>query len=136
MTVAEIRTAFPRGYKVQTILERYLPSRRSAAKRNQRGSANHAWKGDGLGYAAAHLRIYAVRGHASAHVCVDCDGPATDWSYIGGRPRESQRDGLAYSPDPMSYAPRCKTCHHNYDFKGRRPNGQFVSREEVMPHVS
>lgn len=32
------------------------------------------------------------------------------------------------------YQPRCRPCHLRHDYKGRRPNGQFVSRQEVMPN--
>lgn len=132
MTVHEIRQVAPRGYRVQTILERYLPERRKAAKRNQKGSANHMWKGDGAGYQAVHLRL----GKASTQVCVDCASRAEHWSYTGGASDEKlNRHGVPYSHDPSYYSPRCVPCHHKYDCKGRRPNGQLVARGEVVRYV-
>lgn len=117
MTVAEIREVFPRGYRVQTLLERYLPARRPAVKRDQRGPQNASWRGDDLGYSAAHLRVYEARGSASSHICVDCGNQAKDWSYVGNCPRE-RRDpetGCAYSPDVARYEARCRVCHRAYD---------------------
>ena len=132
MTVAEIRKVAPKGYRVQTILERYLPVRRPAAKRNQVGEANHAWKGEQVGYQAAHLRL----GDSTIRQCVDCGEQAREWSYKGNCPDEqTDQAGRRYSVNPAMYEPRCRACHRKYDFKGRRANGQFVAREEVMPNV-
>lgn len=116
MTVAEIRGAAPRGYRVQTILERYLPARRSAAKREQRGSANHMWKGDDCGYQAAHLRLAASCGAASSLSCADCGRPADDWSYEGGCSSEIRSNGAPpYCTHLDHYKPRCRPCHRAYD---------------------
>lgn len=132
MTVAEIRAVFPKGYRVQTILERHLPERRPQAKRDQRGVANHMWRGDDAGYQATHLRL----GAAAEHSCVDCGGNAQEWSYEGGCPDEKRgKSGSPYCTHADHYQPRCTKCHRAYDFKGHRPNGQWLSREEVMPHV-
>lgn len=117
MTVAEIRKAAPRGYRVQTILERYLPERRKAAKRNQRGPLNHMWSDD-CGYQAAHLRIAGARGKAASHDCHDCGGKADDWSYIQDCPDERAQEGSpAYCLHINHYAPRCRPCHRAYDAK-------------------
>ena len=113
-TIAEIKP-YAIGYRAQTILERYLPGRRKAIKRNQNGPANHMWK-DSPGYQAAHLRVEADKGKASEHVCADCGSPAHDWSYVHGCPdelRESHRP--AYCTHPNHYEPRCRTCHRAYD---------------------
>lgn len=111
-TVAEIRAVAPKGYRIQTILERYLPERRPAAKRNQAGTANHMWKGSAAGYQAAHLRL----GRAADHRCVDCDNPARHWSYQHDCPEEIRgRHRSPYCLHPEHYAPRCVPCHRAYD---------------------
>lgn len=127
-TVREVQEAIPSGYKAQRIIERHVPTRRPAAKRNQRGAANHMWKAQ-PGYGAVHLRL----GRASRHVCADCGGAASDWSYIGGCADEmTGHHGSPYCVHRHHYEPRCKQCHSIYDDKGRRPNGQFVTREEAQ----
>lgn len=131
MTVREIQEALPPGYKAQRIIERHVPTRRTTAKRDQRGSRNHMWKGSSASYGAIHLRLGQARGG-----CVECDAEAVDWSYQGGCPGEmGGSDEPPYCPHAEHYQPRCRPCHHRYDYKGRRPNGQFVSRQEVMPYV-
>lgn len=121
MTVAEICRVAPKGYRVQTILERYLPSRRPLGKRDQAGEKNATWKGDALGYEAAHARVKRLYGRARSHACVDCGTQARDWSYIGGCPREltCPDNGCRYSPDPARYVPRCVPCHRRYDAQMR-----------------
>lgn len=117
MTIAEIREAAPKGYRVQTILERYLPERRPASKRNQRGAANAAWRGSDAGYHAVHLRL----GRAADHECVDCGAPAAEWSYAHGCPDEL-RAHSPYCHHPNHYSPRCRKCHRAYDRKKVMPN--------------
>lgn len=117
MTVAEVQAALPKGYKAQRIIERHIPVRRTAAKRDQSGDRNHMWKGDAAGYSAAHLRVAALRGSAREHACIDCGSPAHDWSFNNGR-RTDLRDpetGCAYSNDPNDYDPRCRSCHRRFD---------------------
>lgn len=121
-TIRELRPEFP-GYRVQTILERHLPERRKAAKRNQVGPANHMWR-DRPGYQAAHLRVEAVKGKAACHPCVDCDLSAADWSYVRNCRFEVSGPGHPpYCLHPDHYQPRCRVCHRAYDQK------------EVVPHV-
>ena len=130
-TVREVQSALPAGYRAQTILERYMKSRRPAGKRNQSGPANHAWRGDSAGYQAVHLRLGPVVDHA----CIDCFDGAAQWSFIGcATPKYSAR-GVSYCTHPEHYEPRCAKCHHEYDYKGRRANGQWLSRGEVTPHA-
>src|SRR5262249_32001674 len=50
------------------------------------------------------------------HQCVDCRGPARDWSLIHGR------DGN----DPADFEPRCRKCHIAYD----QPNHAYPSPGE------
>jgi hypothetical protein len=116
MTVAEIRKAAPAGYRVQTILERHLPERRPAIKRDQRGEKNVMWKANDCGYQAAHLRIAAINGKASSHACADCDQQANDWSYVHNCADEVQRPGRPpYCTHADHYVPRCRPCHRAYD---------------------
>lgn len=75
---------------------------------------------DPTSYKLAHRRITAARGPARFQACVDCGGRAADWSYDGGCPRERTeavrgRAEVAYSPDPMRYSARCKSCHIKRD---------------------
>lgn len=77
-------------------------------------------------YSAAHYRIKAAKGKASAHLCIDCGAQARDWSYDGQDPDEltgySRVGGnpRAYSLDPDRYVPRCRKCHTAKDLGGPR----------------
>lgn len=123
MTVAEIRAAFPKGYRVQTILERHVASRRAAAKRDQTGERNHMWRDD-PGYQAAHLRVASERARASEHACIDCDERAAEWSYDHTDPQElTDQSGRRYSADPSHYDPRCISCHRRHDAARRVVEG-------------
>lgn len=120
MTVAEIRAAFPKGYRVQTILERYLSRRRPTAKRNQSGDQNHMWRRN-PGYQAAHLRVEAIRGKAINHACIDCGRRGAEWSYNHADPDElSDANGRRYSTNPVNYDPRCIPCHRTLDAARRK----------------
>lgn len=70
-------------------------------------------------YAAAHRRIQRDRGLATTHKCMDCAGPAHEWSYLGGDPAELVgRNGktvCAYSLNPAYYVARCRSCHRRAD---------------------
>ena len=129
MTVREVQARLPRGFKAQRIIERHIPERRPAAKRDQRAARNHAWKFGEPGYQAAHLRVASVRGPASAYRCTDCPEAAADWSYChtAGSVELRASDGSRpYSPNPDDYAPRCRRCHRAFD----------RAQKEVMPNVS
>jgi len=52
-----------------------------------------------------HKRVYLAKGKASARKCVDCSGPASEWSQIHGTDGESVDD----------YEARCRRCHRKYD---------------------
>jgi hypothetical protein len=83
------------------------------------GEHHPNWQDDDITYITAHQRIIQRRGQASTHPCVDCRGPAREWSYVGGCSRERQEQRgrylVAYSPDPDRYQPRCKKCHWTFD---------------------
>lgn len=120
MTVSEIGQVAPKGYRVQTILERYLPNRRAAAKRHQTGDLNHMWKGADAGYQAAHLRISEKYGPATNYKCVGCSEQAEEWSFNNECSEQIVRDKKPpYCLHREHYKPRCVKCHRNFDRKER-----------------
>jgi len=68
-----------------------------------------------VGYKAAHLRIRTDRGPASDYQCIDCAGPAAEWSYSGNDASEIESRVGPYSLDPTFYDPRCVSCHRKHD---------------------
>lgn len=69
-------------------------------------------------YNSAHRNLFRLRGSARSQVCVDCGGPAREWSLIRGRGTHVGVNAgypMTYSPDPMDYEPRCRSCHVAYD---------------------
>lgn len=95
---------------VYRLMKNHEIPRRIAAKRNQIGEANHAWKGSDAGYQAMHLRVYTVRGAPSrCEVCgTDSDKQLYDWANLTGN----------YA-DVNDYKRMCRPCHRKYD-AGRR----------------
>lgn len=83
-----------------------------------------------VGYRAAHARVQKARGAARGHRCEDCGEQAHEWSYSHGDPDELIADdpthaGMAYSLDPVQYAPRCRGCHVKHDkAAARRRRGE------------
>jgi hypothetical protein len=75
-----------------------------------------------LTYAAAHQRVTAARGPASAQHCADClTEPASQWSYEGDDPNEQQTPtGLRFSGNVWAYTARCHACHEALDAARRR----------------
>lgn len=74
--------------------------------------------GDG-GYVSTHNLIRRRRGKAVLFVCVDCGGPAEEWSYDHNDPDERTRlhggHLVTFSRNPDCYSPRCVRCHRIYD---------------------
>lgn len=119
LTVAEIRALAPKGYRVQTILQRYLPERRKAIKRNQFGENNSSWKGDNAGYQALHLRVDSARGKPMR--CDWCDSVGDkryEWANLTGN----------YT-DVFDFVRLCLSCHRTYDAKRRKETGRKTSIE-------
>jgi hypothetical protein len=56
-------------------------------------------------YDVWHSRVKKARGPASDYSCVDCGGPAEDWSTA-----DSASDDVA-----ARFQPRCRKCHRRYD---------------------
>ena len=61
------------------------------------------------GYRARHDRTERARGKARDQLCVDCAGPAADWSQIHGTSGQ----------DPAHYQPRCRACHLTFDHRNK-----------------
>lgn len=85
------------------------------------GPRNGWWKGDDIGYGAAHDRIRRSRGPADH--CVLCHtkkGPY-EWALNKDSPRVRICDttDLPFSPDPNDYASLCASCHRTYDLMKR-----------------
>lgn len=112
MTVKEICAAFPKGYRVQTILERYLPDRRPAAKRDQWGPRHHAWRGDAASYGSLHERVENRRGKPSHCSWCGATEGRFEWANLSGN----------YA-DVSDYERLCASCHRTYDAARRRETG-------------
>jgi len=78
-------------------------------------------------YRNLHSRLKTARGKAVSYLCVDCGGPAREWSYNHSgidefvTIRDHGRAALRYSTDLWQYDPRCRKCHLTFDVR----NGGF-----------
>lgn len=94
------------------------------------GEDHHNWRGDDIGYGAAHSRVKRLNGLASSHLCVGCGYPADHWSYDHADPDEKIEElaggSVAYSTDVDHYQPRCVPCHKRYDLD-RINSTKFIS---------
>lgn len=81
-------------------------SARIAAKRNQWGSRNHAWRASAAGYKALHLRLTSRFGQPSrCEVCFTEDPTKSyDWANLSGK-----------YDDLLDYKRMCRSCHRRYD---------------------
>lgn len=122
--VAKVRELYERGLtqpevgdelslsqkSIYGIMKRNGIATRKAAKRDQFGPKNHAWKGDAASYQAFHCRLYSRFGKPSlCSVCGTTDAKSFDYANLTGN----------YA-DPSDYAPMCRSCHHRFD--GRAAN--------------
>jgi hypothetical protein len=93
------------------------------------------------GYRAAHGRITADRGKASAHPCVDCGEQGAHWSFSWRRtPIEHWlwgsigRATCVYTARVEDYDPRCRSCAVEYDrgfaAEGWRQLVQVTARDQ------
>lgn len=96
---------------VWNVMRRHGITARVAAKRDQVGPANHAWKGDDAGYQACHLRVEQRRGKPMRCDRCGTTDPARsyDWANLTGN-----------YPDPDDYERMCRSCHRRYDNARRR----------------
>jgi Mn-dependent DtxR family transcriptional regulator len=89
------------------VMRRHGIEARVAAKRDQWGPNNHAWKGDGASNYAFHRRLYSRYGKPSkCRVCGTEDAKHYDYANLTGR-----------YEDLDDYAPMCRSCHWKYDDK-------------------
>lgn len=117
MTKAEVQAEIGPGVKVGTVMVRYGIRARKAAKRDQHGPMNHAWKGDGASYQALHLRVQSERGTPS--LCVACtrtDAARYEWANLTGN----------YA-DIYDYVRLCASCHRRMDAYRRNERGATLS---------
>lgn len=90
---------------VFNVMQRHGIAARVAAKRDQFGPRNHAWKGDAAGYQALHCRLYSRFGKPrECSVCGTSDAKAFDYANLTGN----------YT-DTSDFAPMCRSCHHRFD---------------------
>lgn len=69
-----------------------------------------------VSYYGAHVRLRKERGKARDHRCVDCKGPADEWSLTDrSNVLVDARDGSTYSLKLDDYDPRCRSCHRSRD---------------------
>ncbi len=107
---------------IWNLMRRHGLTARVAAKREQRGRANHMWKGDAAKYAALHLRVETARGKPS--LCEDCGATTAkrfEWANLTGR-----------YDDVNDYRRLCCSCHHKMDGHVRNL-GAYARRKEVRP---
>jgi len=107
LTQAEIAAEIGISQKVVwNIMRRHGIRARVAAKRDQRGPKNGAWKGSRATYAALHKRVEVARGTPA--VCERCGasgpGRSYDWANLTGR-----------YDDVTDYERMCRSCHRRYD---------------------
>jgi hypothetical protein len=84
------------------------------------------------GYAGWHNHIGRSLGPASRRSCIDCSGPADEWSYDHLDLNELVDEARPYSTDPDHYVPRCRSCHRKFD-RGRLWE---LARSEAYPAPS
>lgn len=97
--------------------------------RHRSGERHPLWKGDDIGYTAAHYRVRSQFGPASEHRCIGCGEPAYAWTYDHLDPEEllefvtlphGREAWVPYSTDPCRYQPRCNSCHVAFDAAYRK----------------
>lgn len=80
-----------------------------------------AYKWGSGGYFSTHAWLGRLLGPAADRTCIECNGPAAEWSYDHNDPNERiDSRGCAYSRDPKCYSPRCALCHRRMDRAIRR----------------
>lgn len=74
-------------------------------------------KGPNPSWDAVHKRLEREAGPASQQLCVDCDAPASEWSYNHMAACEliDAKRGSPFSLDLGDYDPRCIPCHRRFD---------------------
>jgi hypothetical protein len=78
------------------------------------GEANPTWKGDDVGYGAAHDRVRRALGPARNYTC-QCGDNAAHWAYDHADHNEKDDPMGPYSTDLAHYQPMCVSCHKTLD---------------------
>lgn len=92
---------------IWNLMRRHGIKARTAAKRNQRGTRNHMWKGDEASKYAFHRRLYSLHGKPSkCSRCGTTESAHYDYANLTG-----------HYEDIADYAPMCRSCHWVYDNK-------------------
>lgn len=73
-----------------------------------------------------HDRLRAERGPASNYACVDCNGPAKEWSWKGGSGENFGSGAFVENFD--QYEPRCQSCHRSKDAKGWKHPEEAIAK--------
>lgn len=100
-------------------MHRYRMQKHGSLDKPERavGAASPFWKGDAVGYAAAHDRVRAARGKPGA--CVVCRAGGAHWAYDHQDPSglvgQDRGQSMPYSPDPDHYVALCVPCHRRFD---------------------
>jgi DNA-binding GntR family transcriptional regulator len=94
--------------RIFTAMKRFGIKARVAAKRNQNGSQNDSWKGDGAGRQAFHRRLYSLYGKPK--MCAVCGTTEKHRSYDYANLSGNYHD-------INDYKPMCRSCHWKYDKK-------------------
>lgn len=107
MTQQEIADALDVTQRaVKLFMKRHNIPQRPQIKRDQRAERNDSWKGDSVGYKAAHQRVYRARGRPQK--CEKCGttSPAKryHWASISRKYH-----------DPSDYMRLCSSCHFKHD---------------------
>ena len=93
---------------------------RVAAKREQRGDRNDAWRGNEATYAAMHKRVEAVRGKPSQCELCGVAGVECEWANQSGN----------YA-DVNDYKRLCLPCHRKLDAFRRAACGRSTCRRPM-----
>jgi hypothetical protein len=103
----------------------FQPGHASAARGHPAGPGHPMWKGNDIGYGAAHERVYRLHGKASDWPCsARCGRQAEEWAYCHDAENElyelvknphGNYIEVPYSPNPDDYVPLCKPCHVDFD---------------------
>jgi hypothetical protein len=92
---------------VFNVMRRHGIAARVAAKRDQWGENNHAWKGDDASKYAFHRRLYSRHGKpCKCSICGTTSASHYDYANLTGR-----------YEDVDDYVPMCRSCHWKFDDK-------------------
>lgn len=91
-----------------------------------RGEQTSQWKGDDVGYGAAHSRLRRYRG--APGTCEFCGGEAHQWALSKDAEvwKVDSKSGHAFSTRPDDYLALCRSCHVAYDRERDPATGRYV----------